>query len=442
MSSTLDGSRYATTHFSVNGRTYRPPARPVVVICIDGCQDAYLDEALARGRMPRVAHLVAGGWRGLVRGALPSFTNVNNACIVTGAPPTVTGIAGNFFLDPDSGEEVMMNSSRYLRCDTLLAAAARAGRRVAMVTAKDKLRSLLTKDLEGIAFSVEKAGEARRETHGIDDVEALVGAPAPDIYSGEASLFVLEAGAVLLEAGLADFLYLTLSDYVQHKHAPHEEQALAFYAGMDLRIGRLLDAGAVVGITADHGMNGKTDARGEPKVIYLETALEQAFGPIARVVCTITDPYVVHHGALGGLVNVHLHDPARAAEVARWTLDLEGVTEVYERDLAARKLELPADRIGDLVVLAGRDWVLGRTEADHDLSQLGGIPLRSHGGRYEEMVPLLLSEPLSTLHARRAAGDPRSFEVFEFACGGTGATPERRGSDGIGATSDGVAAAE
>ena len=142
----------STLPFSVNGRRYEPPAKPVVAICMDGCEDDYLKVAIARGRMPHLARMAADGYRGLVRAALPTYTNVNNACIVSGVPPSVTGISGNFFLDPGSGAEVMMNSARYLRCDTILAAAARSGRKVAMVTAKEKLRDLLTRGLQGIAF--------------------------------------------------------------------------------------------------------------------------------------------------------------------------------------------------------------------------------------------------------------------------------------------------
>ena len=204
----------ATTPFTANGRSYRPPPRPVAVVCLDGCADEYLDAALARGRMPCLARLAVEGWRGLARAALPSFTNTNNASIATGVPPAAHGISGNFFLDPETGEEVMMNSARYLRAGTILAAAARAGRRVAIATAKDKLREILAHDLAGISFSAEKAREARRETHGIDGLEELAGMAAPPIYSAGASLFVLRAGAALLERGRADFLYLVVEENI------------------------------------------------------------------------------------------------------------------------------------------------------------------------------------------------------------------------------------
>ncbi len=409
---------FSTQPFVVHDRTYQPPASPLAVICVDGCEDEYLSHSLLAGCMPRLASMIRGGYRGLVRGALPSFTNVNNACIVTGVSPAVTGISGNFFLDPESGEEVMMNSAHFLRCETLLAAAARQGRKVAMVTAKEKLRDILSSGLEGIAFSSEKADQAILETHGIEDVTGIVGKPMPEIYSADASLFVLQAGVALVQQGLADFLYLSLTDYMQHKFAPHEQPSLDFYAAIDDQIGQLLDLGCVLGITADHGMNAKNDVSGSPQVIYLETVLKEQFGDDIKVICPITDPYVVHHGALGSLVMVHLEDVSRQDEIAQWLWSLPGVSEVYDRQLAALKLELPADRIGDLTVLAGRNWVLGRTPEDHDLSNLQS-GLRSHGGRYEEMVPMVLSRPLNAAYRRLAEGDPRNYDIFDFTCNGS-----------------------
>lgn len=410
--------------FTVNQRTYSPPARPIAVLCLDGSADEYLDAALARGRMPNVARLAVSGYRGFARGAMPSFTNVNNSSIVTGVPPAVHGIGGNFFYDTAAGREVMMNSADFLRADTLFPAAQRAGRKVGVVTAKEKLRDIFARALipaGGIAFSSEKAVHARRETHGIDDVESLSG-PTPAIYSGEASVYVLRAGADLLESGRADFLYLSTTDFMQHKYVPEAPEALDFYAALDAQIGRLLQLGAVVGITADHGMNAKRKPDGSPNVIYLESELNQRFGPGFRVILPITDPYVVHHGALGSFAQVHLPTDAGAslsvANVITWLLGLPGITEALDRATAARLMELPPDRMGDLVVCSGRNVVLGRTPAYHDLSVLKE-GLRSHGGRYEEMVPFLFSEPLKPDYLARALGDPRNFDIFDFTCNGT-----------------------
>ncbi|MPZ16652.1 MAG: phosphonoacetate hydrolase [Luteitalea sp.] len=413
----VNDSRIQDVGFTANGRAYRPAARPIVVVCIDGCADEYLDSSLAHQRMPHLERVARCGYRGLARAALPTFTNVNNAAIVSGCPPAVTGISGNFFLDPETGEEVMMNASRFLRCETILAAAARAGRKVAMVTAKEKLREILSDGLRGIAFSAERAHEATAESNGVGNVEALVGRPTPSIYSADASLYVLDAGVALVERGLADFLYLSLTDYMQHTFAPEDEESLDFYSAMDERLGRLLALKAVLGLTADHGMNAKQTADRSPRVLYVESLLRERFGPGARVICPITDPYVAHHGALGSFVTVHLPDHLPAAVVSRFLLDCDGITEVYERDLAVRKLELPPDRIGDLCVLSGRDVVLGRTAADHDLSLLRG-GLRSHGGRYEEMVPMIVSRPLTPRYEALVAGDPRNFDIFDLTCNG------------------------
>lgn len=410
---------FSTATLRVNQRAYALPDSPVAILCIDGCADEYLSVAIAQGRMPRVAAMAAAGHRSMVRGCLPSFTNVNNCAIVTGTPPNQTGMVGNYILDPETGRETMTNSSAFLRNGTILAAAAQAGRRVAMVTAKDKLREMLSKGMSGgIAFSSEKADAVTLETNGIADVVSLVG-PKPDIYSGDASVYVLKAGVRLLETGRADFMYLSLTDYMQHAYSPWEEASLDFHAELDAQIGRLLDLGCIVGATADHGMNAKTDDAGRPQVIYLETLLEEKFGPgSVRVICPITDPYVVHHGALGSAVTVYVKDPARVAEVAAHVSGLSGVTEVHGRTSAAHLLELPAELIGDLYVLSGRNWVIGRTPAHHDLSKLKET-LRSHGGRYEEMVPMLLSRPLTPEYFAKSLGDPRNFDIFDFTLNGT-----------------------
>jgi len=404
--------------FSVNGKTYTPAAKPIVVICMDGSSDEYIDATLNSDRMPNLKKMLLQGYRGMVRGALPSFTNVNNTSIVTGVTPAVHGICGNFFYDDKKDAEVMMNSSEYLRCDTLLAAAANAGRKVAVVTAKEKLKDILSYKLNGIGFSAEKANQTTTATHGIENAEAIVGRPTPKIYSADASLFVLQAGVALLKKGMADFLYLSLTDYMQHTYSPYTEESLAFYEAQDAEIGKLLALGAIVGATADHGMNAKVKADGTPNVLFIETLLTEKFGEGFRVICPITDPYVKHHGALGSYVNVYVKDTSKLHEVKRWLTMLPGITEVYDKETGCYILEQPEDRTGDLFVLSARDVVVGKTPADHDLKALDGT-LRSHGGRYEEMVPLLISHPLNDVYKMKAQCDPRNFDVFEFTINGT-----------------------
>lgn len=408
----------STRSFSVNGKHYQPAAKPIVVICMDGSADEYYNASLARDRMPNLKKMILRGFRGSVRGALPSFTNVNNASIVTGVSPAIHGICGNFFYDEIKAAEVMMNSAEYLRAETILAAAANSGRKVGVVTAKEKLRDILSHKLNGIAFSAEKAGSAKKETHGVDNVELLVGEMAPAIYSADASLFVLRAGVSLIKNGMADFLYLSLTDYIQHTYAPETKASLDFYEAIDNELGRFLELGAIIGATPDHGMNAKINEAGKPNVLYVEDLLEESFGKGFRVICPITDPYVKHHGALGSYVVVHITDKDLIPEVKDWLAAQPGITEVHDREAAVALLEQPGDRTGDLVGLSAKDVVLGRRPQYHDLSALDGT-LRSHGGRYEEMVSMIISHPLNDQYKMKAAGDPRNFHIFDFTINGT-----------------------
>jgi phosphonoacetate hydrolase len=409
---------------ALNGRTYRRPARPTVVICADGCDPAYLEAGIAAGVLPTIAGFREGGFYGLADAAMPTFTNPNNISIVTGVPPSVHGISGNFALDRATGAEVMMSDPAMVRTPTLLALMSQAGVATAAVTAKDKLRRMLghglAVDRGGICFSSEFADNCTLAEHGIEHVEALVGRPKPDMYSADLSLFVLDAGIRLVEEGRAELLYLSLSDYVQHGHAPDEPEALEFHRALDARIAALIGLGCIVGVTADHGMNDKALADDSPHVIFLEDLLNRQFGAGAvRVICPITDPFVRHHGALGSFVRVYAKTGIAPAELARAVRRLPGIDQVLDRDAAAAEYELPRDREADLVVTGDWNTVLGASEAEHDLSALAGHRLRSHGGRGEQRVPFLLSHPLDAEYRARAERRLRNFDIFDFALNGT-----------------------
>jgi phosphonoacetate hydrolase len=400
------------TSITLNGRTYRWPEAPVVVVCVDGCEPDYVTRAVAAGAAPWLGEVTATGTARVVDAVVPTFTNPNNLSIVTGAPPAVHGICGNYFYDRDAGAEVMMNDPKYLRCDTLLAAFARAGASVAVVTAKDKLRRLLGHGLRGVCFSSEKADQATKGEHGLDDALGLVGRPLPDVYSAALSEFVFAAGVRLMESVRPDLMYLSTTDYVQHKHAPGAPEADAFYRMMDGYLARLAALGATVALTADHGMNAKTSATGMPQVVYLQDHLDAWLGPAqARVILPITDPYVVHHGALGSFATVYLPAGAAGAEVGRRLAALDGIDVVLERTEACRRFELPPDRMGDLVVVSGRHVVVGTAASRHDLSGLDA-PLRSHGGLSEQRVPLLINRRAPGLASEARL---RNFDVFDVA---------------------------
>ena len=376
----------------VNGRNYQWMDGPLVVVCVDGCQFEYITAAVAAGAAPFLGRLLAGAGTAFTADCvMPSFTNPNNLSIVTGVPPSVHGICGNYFFDPERGEEIMMNDPRYLRAGTILAAFARAGAKVAVITAKDKLRRLLGYQMQGICFSSEKADQVTLTDNGIEDVVERVGMPVPSVYSAQLSEFVFLAGVKLMEKERPDLMYLSTTDYVQHKAAPGTPAANDFYAMMDRNLARLDALGATIVLTADHGMNAKHGADGRPNVIYLQDHLDAWLGAArARVILPITDPYVVHHGALGSFALVYLPAAEPPDAVAARIAALPGIESVLTRAQAAVRFELPPDRIGDLVVVSRLDTVLGTSRDRHDLSGLD-VPLRSHGGTSEQQVPLLIN---------------------------------------------------
>ncbi len=397
---------------TVNQRPYALPKQPTVVVCVDGCEPEYLAQAVAHGHMPWMQRTLAQGTALVADCVVPSFTNPNNLSIVTGTPPSVHGICGNYLFDAASGTEVMMNDPKWLRAPTLLAALADAGKRCAVVTAKDKLRRLLGHGMKGICFSSEKADTCTLAENGIEGVLDLVGMGVPDVYSADLSEFVFAAGVKLMQTQRPDVMYLSTTDYIQHKHAPGTAGADDFYAMMDRHLGQLDDMGCVIALTADHGMNAKTKMDGTPDVIYLQDLLDGWLGAAqTRVILPITDPYVVHHGALGSFATVYLPQGCDAAALAVRLATLRGMERVLTREQAAAAFELPADRIGDVVVVSERFTVLGTSAARHDLSALE-VPLRSHGGISEQRVPLILNRAIPGLDANRRW---RNFDAFDLA---------------------------
>jgi phosphonoacetate hydrolase len=402
---------------SVNGRDYAWPKRPLVVICCDGSEPAYMEQALAKGLMPNLAKIITKGEdrRGL--SVIPSFTNPNNLSIVTGRPPEVHGISGNYLIDPETGEEVMMNDPKWLRAPTIFAAFQKAGAKICMVTAKDKLRLLLSKGLvydgTAIAFSSEKADKATLADNGIENVLTFTGKPLPEVYSGDLSEFVFAAGVKLLKSFKPDLMYLSTTDYIQHKYAPGTPGAETFYAMMDGYLGALDTSGAIIVLTADHGMKDKHLADGTPDVVYLQDHLDEWFGAgSTKVILPITDPYVVHHGALGSFATVYLYD-VNEADATRRIKGLPGMDGVFAKAEGCKRFELPPDRLGDLIIVSGGpngSKVIGTSASKHDLSGLNE-PLRSHGGITEQIVPIIINAKTQGL-----SKNLRNFDAFSIGC--------------------------
>lgn len=410
-------NKMTTFNVSANGRNYEWPRVPAIAICLDGCEPAYLDEAVKAGLMPSLERIRAKGTERTAHSVIPSFTNPNNLSIATGRPPAVHGICGNYLYERETGKEVMMNDPRFLRAPTVFQAFYDAGARVAVVTAKDKLRALLGSGLKfddgrAICFSSEKSDVSTKTEHGIDNASAWLGKPVPEVYSAELSEFVFAAGVKLLKEFKPDVMYLTTTDYVQHKYAPGVPQANAFYEMFDKYLGELDALGAAIVITADHGMKPKHKADGTPDVVYVQDLLDEWLGKdAARVILPITDPYVVHHGALGSFATAYLPEGADQAGIMKRLAAIEGIDVVIDNATACQRFELPSDRIGDIVLVSTENKTIGTSEHRHDLAALNE-PLRSHGGLTEQAVPFIVNRKLPTLPNEPVL---RNFDAFHYA---------------------------
>jgi phosphonoacetate hydrolase len=400
----------------VNGRDYRAPSRTTVVICLDGSEPGYIEEAIKAGVAPTFARFIKDGAHVHASSVIPSFTNPNNLSIITGRPPSVHGIAGNYFYDAANDREVMMNDPQFLRAPTILAGMYEAGFKVAAVTAKDKLRSLLSHGLDyadgrAIAFSSEKADQATMKNNGIDDLLNFVGLPLPEVYSADLSEFVFAAGVKLVERHRPDLMYLSTTDYIQHKVGPGSKIANDFYAMIDRYLAQLDALGCNVVATADHGMNDKYTTDGKPDVLYLQDLFDGWVGKgRARVILPITDPYVAHHGSLGSFATIYTPAGHAVDELIGKLQHTDGIELALTRDAACDRFELPIDRVGDIVVISTRHKVLGTSVARHDLSGLTE-PLRSHGGLTEERVPLIANRQIVLPPGHVL----RNFDVFDVA---------------------------
>ena len=404
------------TPIITNGRSYPIPKTTAIAICLDGCEPAYLDAAIADGLMPTLKRMRETGTDRLAHSVIPSFTNPNNLSIATGHPPSVHGICGNFLFDPDSGEEVMMNDVRFLRAPTIFQKFYEAGAKVAIVTAKDKLRALLGSGMafdedRARCFSAEKSASSTLTEHGQDAAADWLGMPQPDVYSAQLSEFVFAAGVKLMQEWSPDVMYLTTTDYIQHKYAPDDAEAKSFYRVFDTYLKQLDAMGAAIVVTADHGMKPKHLADGSPAVVYVQDLMDNWLGDAAaRVILPITDPYVVHHGALGSFATAYLPETADIADIVAKLQATAGITDVLTKAQAVDRFELPADRIGDIVMVSGENMTIGTSEHRHDLAALD-VPLRSHGGLTEQEVPFIANRVLD-LPSQPVL---RNFDAFFYA---------------------------
>lgn len=410
--------------FSINGISYRHPHRPCVAVCIDGSDPSYMSRYLTAGKLPNIARFIREGFAAVAQSSVPAFTCPNNMSIITGVAVSQHGISGNYFLDTNTWQPIVMTDPKLLMADTILSGFATQGARVVSITAKDKLRRQLQKNLDlsqgNISFSAECADQCTMEENGICGVTDLIGKTQPDKYSAELSLFVLDAGIKLLQEIRPEIMYLSLTDFIQHRYAPDEPQALAFYEQLDTLFGRLAAEDINLGLTADHGMSDMSLDNLDPQVVWLQDILDEKFGVGETIViCPITDAFVAHHGALGGLVRVWSKGNVKPQELIAAINALPEIDLAVDKERAVRMFELYPQREADVVVLAKQHVCIGSSRSKHDLSGLAGHRLRSHGSLYEMNVPFILNRRLNNFYEQRAAMERlRNRYIFDYLVNG------------------------
>ncbi len=411
-----------TNTLSINNREYPSILNQTsIVICLDGSQKEYIDEASKLNLTPNLDDIIQKGENLMAHSAIPSFTNPNNISIVTGQPSSVHGICGNFFYTPETGKEVMMNDPQYLRAPTIFEKFYQAGAKIALVTAKDKLRTLLGNGLkfnEGrtICFSAEKSDQATKIENGIENVNEWLGMPVPEVYSQDLSEFVMAAGVKLMEEFKPDIMYLSTTDYIQHKYAPGHEVANKFYSMFDKYIGQLDELGATIIITADHGMKPKSKEDGSPNAIFLQDHLDDKFNKNkTKVILPITDPYVVHHGALGSFATIYLEDKNDLEDVMMEIKKIKDIEVVLNKEEGCSQYNLPKDRMGDIICMSSEFMTIGSSKDKHNLSGLNE-PLRSHGGLHEREVPFIVNKKMPQIDSNKQL---YNYDAFYYAISGT-----------------------
>jgi len=341
------------------------PRRKILIVLVDGFGPDYLE----RSEMPNLKRICRDGGFKIGKSVIPSVTNVNNASLVTASFPKDHGITTNFHFDRATGKSFEMESSKFLLRPTIFERARRIGWRTALVTSKDKVRTLCARGAD-LSVSAEKPESAMIDVIGKQE----------SMYSPDVNFWTFRAARHLLKTGNVDLLYLSTTDYMMHTYAPEEEPSLRHLATLDKMLADIVDDHPKIELymTADHGMNAKTEA------VDLALALKSK-SIEAEAVPIIRDKHVTHHQNLGGACYVYLKriaDLGKSIEALKATA---GIEEVYDAKTAAKLFHLHPNRIGDIFVLAEKHVAMG------DLSFLREpAKVRSHGSRHEASVPLIV----------------------------------------------------
>jgi len=340
----------------------------IIVAMLDGFGWDYREKSgmPALGRMAENDRMQKGS------AVFPTLTNVNNVSIACGCWPEIHGVAANSYYDEASNSARFLEDSSFLKCRTLFSRAAEQGIKSALLTCKSKTLGILGKDVE-LGLAAENLSGNLLDRY----------SKPPSMYSAEINYWLWEAALDILDKRPdIGFLYVHTTDFPMHRWRPEEKESLLHLRRVDEYLGEAIRKApdAALLVTADHGMNNK--------IFCLDLARICAGRgwPLQFAVSPVADRLIEHHGGHGGVSYLYLKRPGDTENVLQILNSLDGVEEVLDRQTAAYRFHLPADRLGDLVVLAGPDCVFGSLNEEKTLLPEG---YRNHGSLHESDIPIL-----------------------------------------------------
>lgn len=347
--------------------------KKVMILVIDGCNPKYLTEETA----PNIFNLAKKkGFAKTVQCAMPSVTNVNHACILSGKWPEDTKVIGNYFYNPQTEEEGFIEERGYMKAETLLQRYKKLGGKTALFTVKGKVLGVYG-DGADTGLSAQEPDVGLLQKYGLE-------AP-PAINSVEATGWIVKAAYECIKQDEPDLMYCTTNDFVFHHYAPGAAEAKAQIRDIDEYINKIhqIDPKRQIYITADHGMNQKTTIVNFPAICE-----KRGF----NVFCLppLKDRYIENHiYQEGGMIYVFLKDKSQAKDFYDFASDQPYVEQVLTKEEAAEAYHLPVEKIGDYVLLSAEKAAFGETEGEI----IHTDESRTHGSLHEREIPLIALNP-------------------------------------------------
>lgn len=363
--------------------------KKVMILVIDGCNPKYITEKTAPALFSAAKK---SGFAKTVECAMPSVTNVNHACILSGRWPEDTKVIGNYYYDPETGDEGFIEERGYMKAETILQSYKEQGGKTALFTVKGKVLGVYG-DGADIGLSAQDADKEILDRYGLD--------MPPAINSVEATGWIVKAAYECIKKDDPHIMYCTTNDFIFHHFAPGSREAEMQIADVDKYIDLIhkADPQRQIYITADHGMNQKTTI-----VNFPEICRNAGFD----VFCLppLKDRYIENHiYQEGGMLYVFMKDETQKEKFYDFAKKHPAVEKILTAKEAAEEYHLPQDKIGGFVLLSGMDTAFGETEGE----MIHTDESRTHGSLYEREIPLIAVNPEKTADMYRYHKDITTY---------------------------------